>query len=96
MSDGAKISGITIELDKKEISLTPEQAEMLYKALDKMFGEKVVTRVERIMERERYPYPWRWTYGTTVYSSDSTLGGVYGSLKASYDAGKETLCISAK
>lgn len=93
MSEGAKISGITIELGKKEIQLAPDQAEMLYKALDKMFGEKVITRIERIVERDRYPhYPWRWCFSGDVYNSSDTGGSVM----ARYVAKNETLCLSAK
>lgn len=93
MSEGAKISKIVIELGRKEIELTTEQAEKLFDALNEMFGKKVV---ERIVERDRYVpyYPWRWGYGGVTYCAN--IGDGNNALKATYNSSNETLCLSAK
>ena len=47
------IKKIVLDLGKKQVELTPEQAKKLKAALDEMFGERVV--------REVYPNDyWRW------------------------------------
>lgn len=60
------ISGIILAIGKKEITLTPEEARDLYKALHIMYGEKI--RTEFIPQYVPTPRPW-WNY--PIYSSSS-------------------------
>ena len=61
-----EIAKVVVQMGKKEIPLTLEEAENLHKLLDKMFGEKVVEKW--------YPYSrphWYWG-NERVYCSGTT------------------------
>lgn len=53
---GAEIKKVTLQIGKKEIELSIEDAKALKAALEGLFGQNVI-RIE-----ERHHYPWHW-YG---------------------------------
>lgn len=90
MSDEAKITKLVIDLgNSKTVEMTVEQAERLYAALDKMFGEKVVER--HVYHEKPYWYPRYWL------SSSATPEWQHGSnLSAKLSPNNSTLMLSAK
>ncbi len=64
-----KVSKIEIEIGDVQVSITPEQARELYQALGELVGKKeVVERVERVIERNRYPWP------TVYWTTPNSIG----------------------
>jgi hypothetical protein len=62
------IKKLVLDLGKKEITLTMEQAKKLKDALDGLFGEKVIR--EEHYHHDHYPCQWSWAWPTyTTYSS---------------------------
>ena len=59
------IKKIVLDLGKKEITLTPEQAKKLKNALDEMFGNKVV--------EHHYHDHWDWWPIPPIYVSSPSL-----------------------
>lgn len=71
------IKKIVLDIDGKEISLTPEQAQKLNNALNDMFGSKTVVK-----EKEYIPYRPYWPirepyYTWTLSTKDIGLTGYY-------------------
>lgn len=68
------IKKIIIEIDKKEITLTPKQAEKLFDELGKLYGKEK----EYVPYYPYYPYtrPYIsdpiWTWGTSTNCDDGT------------------------
>jgi hypothetical protein len=63
------IKKIELDLGKKTVTLTPEQAKKLKEALDELFGEKVVREEHHHHDHHRYWWHWdypHWTYTTTT------------------------------
>lgn len=85
------IKKIVLNIEGKEISLTPEQAQKLLVALTDLLGVKK----EVIKEKEYVPYPvypsypyrpyWHWDTYTTTWGDYRTKNAEYCS--ASFDSG---------
>lgn len=103
------IKSVTLDLGKKQVSLTMKQAKALKEALDEMFGEKVIKTVVHEHEYQNVPYfPWRWNWPNlykdspsppnTVWCSTTTLRGETGndvkSWNASFSDGNMTLAVA--
>ena len=66
------IKELKLQLGKKEVVLTVEEAKKLKEALDELFGKEVVKEVPVPYP---YPYPvWQWWYPNWTFS---TVDGVY-------------------
>ena len=61
-----EIARIVVQMGKKEVPMSIEEAERLYKLLDKMFGEKVVERWY-----PSYPYRPYWYHQDRTFRCDS-------------------------
>jgi len=62
------IKKFVLELEGKEVSLTPSQAKKLFEALNELFGKKEVEHVHH--------YPWTF-YPYTYVSSGVTVSPTY-------------------
>ena len=74
--DKSIIKKIVLDLGKKQVELTPEQARKLKEALDEMFGQKVV----RIEDHHHYHDRWYWRpywYCDTYISKPDNTGIVW-------------------
>lgn len=77
MEKNVEITEIKILLGKKEITLSVADARKLKKALEDMFGEKVVREVIREdhhHHHDYYPYRWYWDYQDTTYLCGGAIG----------------------
>lgn len=75
MKPEVKVSQVEIVIGEQTIKLSLDEARELLKVLVATIApeEKEPTKiVERIIERDRYPYvyPYRWTYWSASYSNE--------------------------
>jgi hypothetical protein len=61
-----EIKKLVLELDGKEISLSIDSAEKLYKALDELFNKNVIT-TPTFVPVPYYTRPWYWGYSDHIY-----------------------------
>ena len=83
------IKKIVLDLGKKEITLTPEQAKKLKEALDEMFGKEVV----REIHHDHYTYPWGyWLWDSTkvTYGNPEIHGTTF---QTSYDSNSSAMTL---
>lgn len=82
------INKIVIEIGKRKIELTKNQAKEMKEVLDELFGEKVVVDKEYHYHgyRDYYPY-WKWD-GHAVLCSDN-------SAKLTLDNNTVNCCLSS-
>lgn len=52
---GAEIKKVTLQIGKKEIELSIEDAKALKAALEGLFGQNIIR-----IEEHHHGYPWRW------------------------------------
>jgi hypothetical protein len=62
MSKLAEVTKIVLDIDGKEIELTPEDAKALYFALKELVGEKEVITVPSPYPVYPYKNPWRYVH----------------------------------
>jgi hypothetical protein len=77
MEKEIKISEIVIELGKREIKLTPDEARKLKELLSEMFGKDTIIYRDSWYYRPFYPqYPnYYYTYTTSNYINCGSAGG---------------------
>lgn len=56
------IKSVTLDLGKKQVTLTMKQAKALKEALDEMFGKEVIREREVIHEHDYWPWRWNQPY----------------------------------
>lgn len=81
------IKGINLQIGKKEIQLSVEEAKELKKALEELFGEKIVKEEHHHYNGYTYYPYWRWPTpyiycGTSQLKYDNNSGVVNCSLNA--------------
>lgn len=108
-SSEVQIQTVTIKIGKRTLEFSVEEAQNLLKALNGLFGEKVVKEVT-VQHEHHYNRPWYWTYpfnytnASSEYSGylkqsenikfDYSLGGV--NCSASFDAKEANLCLTVQ
>lgn len=86
MTKELAVKEIVLQLGKKEVSLTIDQAKKLMELLNETFGKKVEhVHHHDTVYRDRYPY-WNWPYNGVTFTCDSgtaTYGEVTGQVTLS-------------
>ena len=66
MEGKVEIKELKLQLGKKEVVLTVEEARKLKKALEDIFGRDIIREVkEEHHYHDHYPYRWYWQQTTT-------------------------------
>jgi hypothetical protein len=89
------IKELKLQLGKKEVALTMEQAKKLKEALDELFGKEVIKEVHHHDHDYRYWWqPWYLT-GTIHQTSPHRDVDVWGTnvCQAAYDSGANALTL---
>lgn len=91
MTNEVKISKISIEIGKKTIELSIEEAKELKSALDGIFEKAIEVKVVEKIETIPYPYP---VYPHYITWCDTPVR--YGKTEITCDVSKQTLtcCVS--
>jgi hypothetical protein len=58
--DKVEIKTVNIQVGKKQLNLTVEEAKKLKGVLEELFGKEVVKEVKEIHHHDYYPYRWWW------------------------------------
>ena len=64
--DKVEIKTVNIQVGKKQLSLTVEEAKKLKEVLGELFGKEIVKEVNEIHHYDHYPYRWYWDYQPTT------------------------------
>ena len=71
----AKVTGINIEIGKKKIELSMEDARKLYEVFKEMFDKQIIIeKTEHHHHGYPYPYRWNWIYPTTQWDNITVYG----------------------
>ena len=71
-SEEVKINNIVLNVGKKEIVLSVDQAKKLKGLLEDLFGKEVIKEVKHEHHYDWYYKPWHYKYGNQVYCSSKT------------------------
>lgn len=66
------IKHIVIEIDGKELKITPDKAEKLYNELHKLYGQKNAPYIPYTPPIEPYTYPWTTDKHIITWGPNST------------------------
>lgn len=58
--DKVEIKTVNIQIGKKQLTLTVEEAKKLKEVLVELFGKEVIKEVKEIHHHDYYPYRWYW------------------------------------